>query len=330
MLLAGASAVLLVLGAGWLAIGGAQTRPNLPPVPARDLIASSLAAASARTPVSGTVRTHVDLGIPQLPSSLSDPAGPLGILVADQTFKVWYGSDGLRVAQILPFGERDLVANGTDLWFWDSQRFAAWHYAVDRSETAATPSLADLTDMVSKALRELEPYATVSVADPEVVAGRDAYVLQLSPTTTGTLVSRIDVAIDATTRLPLRVQVFARGDASPTVEAGYTSVDFGSVSRSMFTFSPPAGATVKQASERGASAGSTDEGPPTGSVRVFGRGFDVVLAVRVPAVPADLQSVLPYRGPIGSADVVERGDHSWIVAGLVPPAALAEVEPELP
>ena len=35
------------------------------------------------------------------------------------------------------------------------------------------------------------------------------------------------------------------------------------------------------------------------------------------------------RGPIASADIVDRGDHVWIVAGLVPPDALAAVEPEL-
>ncbi len=321
--------MVLVLGAGWLAVGRAETTPTLPPISPRDLITSTLAAAADRTPVSGTVRTHVALGIPQLPSALNDPAGPLGLLLADQTFKVWYGPDGLRIAQILPFGERDLVSNRTDVWFWDSQRFAAWHYAVDRSEAPPPPSLGDLTDIVSKALRNAAPYATVSVANPEVVAGRDAYVLQLTPAASGTLVSRIDVAIDAATRLPLRVQVFARGNVDPTIEAGYTSMDFGPVNPAMFAFSPPSGATVKQVSDQAASAGSGPSEPP-GSLRVFGRGFDTILAVRVADVPADLRGAFPYRGSIASADLVERGDHAWVVAGLVPPAALAEVEPKLP
>ncbi len=321
--------MVLVLGAGWLGVGRAETTPNLPAISPRDLITSTLAAAADRTPVSGTVRTHVALGIPQLPSALNDPAGPLGLLLADQTFKVWYGPDGLRVAQILPFGERDLVTDRTDVWFWDSQRFTAWHYTVDRSEVPPPPSLGDLTDLVAKALRALSPDAAVSMAEPQVVAGRDAYVLRLTPTASGTLVSRIEVAIDATTRLPLRLQVFAGGNADPTIEAGYTSVDFGSVDPSMFDFSPPSGATVK-VSDQGASAGSVRSGPSTGSVRVFGRGFATILAVLVTDVPADLRVLFPYRGPIGSADVVMRGDHAWVVAGLVPPGALAEVEPKLP
>jgi hypothetical protein len=70
--------------------------------------------------------------------------------------------------------------------------------------------------------------------------------------------------------------------------------------------------------------------PPFQEVRVFGRGFGMVLAVRVSDVPADLRRLFPYGGPLGSADVVDRGDHSWLVVGLVEATALAEVEPKLP
>jgi len=124
-LAAAVPAVAIVLAVGWLSVGRAAPLPDLPSVSPRTLIASTLHAVANRTPVSGTVKTHVDLGIPQLPSSLSDPAGPAAILLADQTFKVWYGPDGIRVAQILPFAERDLVSDRSDVWFWDAQRFMA-------------------------------------------------------------------------------------------------------------------------------------------------------------------------------------------------------------
>jgi len=45
---------------------------------------------------------------------------------------------------------------------------------------------------------------------------------------------------------------------------------------------------------------------------------------------AEVRPLFPYAGPLGSADAVNRGDHSWLVVGLVQPAALAEVEPKLP
>jgi hypothetical protein len=91
-------------------------------------------------------------------------------------------------------------------------------------------------------------------------------------------------------------------------------------------FDPPAGAAVHQV-QPGASDAAGSEAAP--AVRWFGTGFDLIGAVRVPSVPRELAGMLPYRGPIASADVVDRGDHAWIVAGLVPPSALTEVEPKL-
>jgi outer membrane lipoprotein-sorting protein len=324
-------AVAFVLAVGWLSVGRAATMPDLPPVSPSTLIASALHAVANRTPVSGTVTTHVDLGIPQLPSSLSDPAGPAAILLADQTFKAWYGPDGIRVAQILPFAERDLVANRSDVWFWDAQRFMAWHYIVDEpAPRQAPPSLGDLTRLVSEILHERRSYVAASVAQTQVVAGRDAYVLRLTPATTDTLLGRVDVAIDAETRMPLSLELFPRGSSSAVVEVKYASVAFGPVDASMFTFTPPQDAVVKQVSdERSGTPGSIRQ-PTFPEVRVFGRGFGMVLAIRVSDVPADLRRFFPYTGPLGSADVVDRGDHSWLVVGLVEATALAEVEPKLP
>jgi outer membrane lipoprotein-sorting protein len=330
-LAAAVAAVAIVLAVGWLSVGRAAPMPDLPSVSAPTLIASTLHAVANRTPVSGTVKTHVDLGIPQLPSGLSDPAGPAAVLLTDQTFKVWYGPDGIRVAQILPFAERDLVANRSDVWFWDAQRFTAWHYAVD--ETAPRqdpPSLGDLTRMVSDVLRDDRSYVVASVAQAHVVAGRDAYVLRLTPTTADTLVGRIDVAIDAETRMPLSLQVFARGGAAAVVEVGYASVAFGPVDPSMFTFAPPQDAVVKQVSDEGRGVPGSSGQAPFQGVRVLGRGFGMIVAVRVSDVPADVRRLFPYVGPVGSADLVDRGDHSWLVVGLVEAAALAEVEPKLP
>jgi outer membrane lipoprotein-sorting protein len=325
-----ALAVAFVLAVGWLSVGRAAPMPDLPSVTPSTLIASTLHAVANRTAVSGTVTTHVDLGIPQLPSSLNDPAGPAAVLLTDQTFKVWYGPDGIRVAQILPFAERDLVANRTDVWFWDAQRFTAWHYIVDESAARRSPpSMGDLTRLVSDVLRDNRSYMA-SVARAQVVAGRDAYILRLTPTAADTLLGQIDVAIDAETRMPLSLQVFPRGSSTAVVEVKYASVAFGPVDASMFTFTPPQDTAVKQVSdERSGAPGSAGQ-PPFQEARVFGRGFGMILAVRVSDVPGDVRRLFPYAGPIGSADVVDRGDHSWLVIGLVEATALAEVEPKLP
>jgi hypothetical protein len=191
--------------------------------------------------------------------------------------------------------------------------------------------------MVQEALRAAAPYAIASVDGTTWVAGRAAYTVALVPTSRDTLVGRIEVAIDAETRLPLRLRIFPRGSLDPAIEAGFTSVDLGPIDPAMFTFTPPPGATVKRVP---ANAGGIASEPPAlggvpaagdmPEVRTFGEGFGLVVAVRLTDVPKDLRPLFPYAGPLGSADLVERGDHAWILAGAVAPEGLARVEPKLP
>ncbi|MGZ4125091.1 MAG: LolA family protein [Actinomycetota bacterium] len=332
-ILASAAAAVVIVMTIALTTAGAAPRPDLAPVPADTLIASSLAAvADPSLSMSGTVSTHVDLGIPQLPGTLSSSSGPLSVLLSDQTFKVWRSPDGKRIAQILPSAERDVIATPTDVWAWDSQQFTAWHATVPSSTTARqSPSPADIDTIVSKAITTVAPYADVTTAAPIEVAGRPAYVVRLTPaSSSNTLVDRIDVAIDAETRVPLRFQIFAKGVADAVVDVTYTDVSFGAVDPSVFSFTPPSGATVHQlVAPTDAETGSPADSPMAG-IRMFGTGFDLVAAVPVPSVPKQLEPFFPYRGPLGSADVVERGGQTWIVAGLVPPDALAKAEQKLP
>jgi hypothetical protein len=55
----------------------------------------------------------------------------------------------------------------------------------------------------------------------------------------------VDIAVDAATSLPLRVQVFARGAASPAYSVGFTALSFARPDPSNFTFTPPPGAKVR-------------------------------------------------------------------------------------
>ena len=327
--------VALVLGASaGLAVSRAETVPNLLAITPERLIADSLVAIATRTPVSGTITTHLDLGLPQLPASLGSSAGSVSILLADQTFRVWRSPDGTRVAQILPFAERDLIATRTDVWAWDSDAFTAWHAVVPASaQPPAPPSVGDLEAIAAKVLEGAAPYATLSLSDPQRVAGRDAYVLALEPTDSTTLVGSIRVAIDAETSLPLRVQIIPKGSVDAAMQAGFTSVDFDPIDPSIFAFAPPEGATVKELDASG--GGPPDCGADCGEmpvVRTFGEGFGMIVAVRVKVsdLPADVRGMLPYTGPLGSVDLVERPGGAWLLAGAVSVGALRAVEPELP
>src|SRR5438132_6845003 len=110
----------------------APAAPTLDAVSAHDLIASAIEAGHDAPSVSGTAHVHVDLGLPQLPSSTEagPVSGPLGILAefsGDHTLRVWRSRDGVRIADILPAEERAVFATKNDLWLWDSTNLDAYH-----------------------------------------------------------------------------------------------------------------------------------------------------------------------------------------------------------
>ena len=97
-----------------------------------------------------------------------------------------------------------------------------------------------------KALAAIDPTTAVVVDRTARVAGRAAYQLQLSPKDSRSLIGSVQIAIDAATSVPLRLQIFAVGASSPAFQVGFTSVSFNVPSSSIFEFVPPAGANVEQ------------------------------------------------------------------------------------
>src|SRR3954464_4832277 len=202
-----ALALLLVLAVAGIGVAGALaagTAPSLdlPAVTANDLIASTLRAAESGHPISGSVATHLDVGLPQIPPSMG--GGPTGLesVLGDQRFKVWSAPDGLRVSQLLPFAERVFVASRTDLWTWSSDEDLAVHTPVDPAagrevSRDLSSSLGDPVRLAEKLLHVASGVAEVSVAAPQEVAGRATYTLELAPVSSATKIERIDVAIDA-------------------------------------------------------------------------------------------------------------------------------------
>jgi outer membrane lipoprotein-sorting protein len=325
-------ALLVVVAVAGLGVAGAVAAGSapsldLPAVTANGLLASSIRAAESGRPISGSVTTDVDLGIPDVPVSMGGGSSGMGSVLGDQRFKVWSSRDGLRVSQLLPFAERVFVGSPSDVWTWSSDQDLAVHTSVAASTRRAvsrdlTSALGDPVDLADQLLRAASEVADVSVAAPDAVAGRAVYTLRLTPTSPETKVGRIDVAIDAETRLPLRVRVFPRGSADPAIEAGFSSVDVGPIDPSMFTFTPPPGATVKEAdltpsSQAGAPGGTDQEPWHADQPRLFGRGFGTVIAVPISNPPQELDSILPFEGPLGSAELLRAGGTTWLAAGAV-------------
>jgi outer membrane lipoprotein-sorting protein len=334
---------LVVAGLG-VTVVRADDDPALPAVSAQELLASTIEAASHPVTISGQVTTTIDLGLPELPTSITTGVGLPGILTSltgTQRWRVWHSPDGLRVAHLLVAREQDLVVNRDAAWWWDSADLRAIRLDLSAMRSSAGgPSSApagtpfDPAGLARTLIKSMAPCASVSVQGTTTVAGRDAYVLALTPLTEDSLVGSVRFAIDAATRLPLRAEVLPRGRGAPALSAGYTSVSFDAIDPAMFTFEPPPGATVRDAADLAREAAGASGGsgvPAVTDSRVFGECAGVIVAVELDGpLPANAARLLPFAGPVGSAIAVVRGGHTWLLAGLVDASALEARAAELP
>jgi outer membrane lipoprotein-sorting protein len=337
---AAATGLLVVAGA---TIGRADPTPSLPPVSAERLLGSTLEALSQPFSISGDVRTTVDLGLPELPVGMGvatpGPLSAVASLTGTQRFKVWHSPEGVRVAHITDLGEQTVVANHTDAWLWDSSMMSAQHVVyADVKEAMASGAvgawdaevnppgeaerIGDPTEIAGRALAAVAPYADVSVGGTTRVAGRPAYTLSLTPSSSLTLIGRITVAIDAQTRLPLQLRVLAEGATEPSIASTFTSVSYDEIDASMFAFTPPEGTSVSTPglpTEAHAGADGVDGDPKTTpTTRTFGSGFDTRVAIRLDQpLPLAAEAFLPYAGPLGSVMTADVGGHTWLLFGPV-------------
>ena len=247
------AAAVLLAGAPFVVSTAASAEPPLPARSAQELLVDLQGLAPR--PVSGEVRQVVDLGLPQLPGFASPSlknlsAGSLLTLASGtHTWRVW--SDGAtksRVDLLQPTGESDVIRNGSDLWVWSSADSSAVHSTLPAaSGRAADPADAGRTpaEVADQVLQALDPTTEVTTDRGVRVAGRAAYELVLTPKQAATKVGSVRLALDAETKVPLRVEVIAKGGAD-AIDVGFTSVSFDAPDASVFAFAPPAGTTVTE------------------------------------------------------------------------------------
>ena len=159
--------------------------------------------------------------------------------------RVWYGGpDRIRAELQGENGDRVFVQNGSRVWVYDGAS-----NTVRTGEDAPQPATSEDEPVtpaeVNKLLDELAPTSELSQEEPVDFAGRQAYVLTLSPRGgDSTLVNRAQALIDSETYLPLRFAVFADGRPDPVFSYGVSNLDVGPVPASLFDFQTPPGAEV--------------------------------------------------------------------------------------
>lgn len=233
--------------------------PDLPDVTAEQLLAS--VASAEPTPLSGTAVYTARLGLPEVSTELTGGADPLNLLSGSSTIRVWSdGSDRSRVSLLGATSEYSVVTDGTQVWTYSSGKDEVRHVSLDdqlsgmltvlEQQQAAKASSADVPtpdELATQILDHAREDSDITVTDPVTVAGRSAYEVRIVPTTTGTLVDEVLIAVDGETSVPLSVQVFSTQDPdSPALELAFTDVSFTTPSDEALAFSAPAGATVNE------------------------------------------------------------------------------------
>jgi outer membrane lipoprotein-sorting protein len=243
-----------VVIAGAVAIPSmANADVQLPTKSAAGIVA--LAEKSAGTSFSGSVTQTADLGLPQVPTSALGSSAKAGVdsvlaqLTGTHKAKVYVsGTKASRIQTLDDLAERDVTRNGDSVWAYDSKANTALHLTLPSGSSAqAAPSTATLptpTEVAQKALDAIGSYTTVETSSNVMVAGQKAYQITLTPKDTKTLVGRVTLAVDATTGVPLKAVIDAKGQSAPAYSVAFTSIDYSTPSADTFAFTPPKGAKV--------------------------------------------------------------------------------------
>jgi outer membrane lipoprotein-sorting protein len=222
--------------------------------PAQLLVKAQHASVKA---LSGNIRLTANLGLPDL-SSLAGAAGrdsafnPLDLLSGSHDAHVWLdGPQRQRIALPSSLAETDVIHNGADVWTWMSSGSQVTHLHSNATPKAPVPDAApksgpiETPDQVAaQILAAITPSTSVTVTTPDYVAKRPVYELVLRPNARQSTVDHIGIAVDSASGLPLQVSLFAKGQAKPAFQLGFTSVSFSRPSASTFSFTPPPNAHV--------------------------------------------------------------------------------------
>ncbi|WP_026552670.1 outer membrane lipoprotein carrier protein LolA [Arthrobacter sp. H20] len=310
-----AVAVTAVVGAGALVVPlTANAAVDLPDLSAAEVL--ELAAGHSVDTLSGTVEQTSDLGLPDLsliggaggggvgagPAPGGEPDGAaspesaaLELLTTPHTARVFLsGPSQARIQVMDQMAERNIILNGGDLWFYDSEDNSVVHATLQDHEAALTdlPDIPTPDQLATLFLEKVDPSTELTVGPDRSVAGRAAYQLIMTPRADETLVGAITIDVDADTGFPLAVSVAATGGSTPAFSAAYTDISFDAPLAETFDFTPPAGATVTETPERAGHSKpdsnsldeySQDNAEPT----VTGSGWESVVEFPAGAFPTD-------------------------------------------
>ena len=245
----------------------------------------ALVAGEHVTAFSGTISQASNLGLPQLPTMGADASAgsALELVTGSHTARLFADGSAKQRVQVLDrMAERDLVRNGSDVWLYDSKKKTAVHSTLADHSAKTSQELGSIStpdQLATKFLAAVDSSTTVSLGSDLRIAGRTAYDLLLTPKATDTLIGSVSIAVDSATGIPLSVDVFAHAQKTPAFSVGFSKIDLSAPDASLFTFTPPAGATVTEKAPVVKSAPTTAPMAESPKPTVSGTGWDAIVAV---------------------------------------------------
>jgi outer membrane lipoprotein-sorting protein len=240
--------------AGGVMVGSLPARAGdpLPAKTAQEVLA--MIAQHQEKSLSGTLEQTSELGLPQLPTAGPDSGSPdtvwLELLSGPHTARVYLdGPENARFQVMDRMAERNAVKRGNELWFYNSKDNTAAHAqlpAGTERQRTGPGSMRTPEELADTLLAKLGATSEVAVGADVRVAGRAAYNLVLTPKSTGTLMGSIAVLVDGESGLPLGVELKAQGQSEPAFRVAFTNLSLDAPDASVFAFTPPPGATVKE------------------------------------------------------------------------------------
>jgi hypothetical protein len=348
--------VVLLVAAGLVVIPLAvQARP----ISSSTISAAALAERvqrSASIAWSGSVDTTGTLGLPD-----SDSFANLAQLLGESNqLRVWWRSgDDWRVDRIRSTGETDLFRQGSSSIRW-----------VFESETAtlspvSTIRLPDASDLLPPTLgRSMLQGARadeLTRLPDRRVAGVEAPGLRLVPTEAYSTIDHVDLWADDSSGLPLRVEVFGRGDQRPVLTTALSDLELSTPTEATTDFRAPDSVTVNYEDSVDVAAAANAFAPfdlPTtlaglssragrdpGAVGVYGRGPTTLIAMplrgsvlrplrdRLRDSAAAQETGVGTLAPVGPISLLATsgrgGRGGFLLAGTVDPATLERAATEL-
>lgn len=314
------------------------------------------ARTTSDVPFSGYARS---VGTLQLP--LTDRFSSLSSLLGGSTrMHVWWRSTDLwRIDTLRTTGESDLFHDrlGTTSWSYESNR-------ASRADNVPV-RLPDVSDVLppSLARRALSGAraSEVRATGARRIAGRDADGISMRPADTRSTIARVDVWLDAASGVPLRTDVYADGDRTPSLSTSFETFAATASRTSTLTFTSSPGVRIRsddiidiaaaadrfsrQRPPRTLAGLAPRKGSPTTAVGLYGRGVTSLMAVPLWGRAArplreQLRSVLGVEtdvsgqrltvGPLAllltPPDV--QGD-SWLLLGTVDSSVLIKAAAQL-